>query len=156
MFMRKAVIAVLFLSLACASHRGANAPVTMPEVTLVQTGGVASAARNIAGPIPVRYAIRVVNKASEPITLMRIDMQSIGTGAYTLTSTSRPFKTAITPESYQDVEIATTAIVENPTILGANGPVTIRVILQFDSPLGKFQDVVVQQVNDKLTGEIPQ
>jgi hypothetical protein len=145
-------LCVLFLT-ACAS-RGAKVPVALPEVTIVQTGGVANAARNITGPIPVRYAVRVENRAKEPITLKNIQLLSLGDGAYKIGTVSRPFNVAIAPDTYEDVEIWANAVVEVSTITGANGPVTLRVILQFDSPLGPFQDVVVQQVNDNLTGEI--
>jgi len=152
--MRNAIgLCVLFLA-ACAS-RGSKAPVALPEITIVQTGGVANAARHVTGPIPVRYAVRVQNRAKEQITLKNIQLQSLGDGAYRIGPVSRPFNAAIAPETYEDVEIWANAIVDFSTITGANGPVTLQVILQFDSPLGKFQNVVVQQVNDNLTGEIP-
>jgi hypothetical protein len=153
--MRKAVVGFSVLLLAACASRGSKAPVTLPEVTIVQTGGVPSVARGITGPIPVRYAIRVQNQAKETITLKRIELSSVGAGAYTLSNASRPFDESIAPGAYKDVEIVANAVVQQQTILGANGPVTMRLILHFDSPLGGFQDVVVQQVNDKLTGEIP-
>jgi hypothetical protein len=152
--MRKAiVVSLLFFAAACA-HRTATAPMALPEVTIVQTSGVGLAAHNVTGPISVRYAVRVQNAASQPITLKRIQAQSLGAGAYTLGSTSKPFNVTIAPESHQDVELWASAIIDQATINGANGPVTLRLILFFDSPLGPFQDVVVQQVNDRLTGEI--
>jgi hypothetical protein len=156
--MRKSLIAAAVLVLAaCASsnNSGAKAPVPLPEVTIVQTGGVANAARNMTGPIPVKYAVRVANKASEPITLKRIALSTVGAGAYTLANASRPFNVSIAPDSHEDVEIQANAVVENSTILGANGPVTMRLILYFDSAKGQFQDIVVQEVNTSLTGEMP-
>jgi hypothetical protein len=153
--MRKAVIGFSVLLVAACASRGAKAPVALPEVTIVQTGGVANAARSVTGPIPVRYAIRVANQAKETVTLKRIEMSSMGAGAYTLPSTSRPFDVAIPPDGYKDVEVFASAVVEQATIVGANGPVTLRLILHYNSAHGQFQDVVVQQVNDKLTGEIP-
>ncbi|HKR66280.1 MAG TPA: hypothetical protein VJZ00_21305 [Thermoanaerobaculia bacterium] len=150
----KNVVAVSFLFLAACAHHGAKAPVTLPEVTVVQTSGVSIAARDVTGPIPVRYAVRVRNQADQPITLKRIQAQSIGAGAYTLPSTSRPFNAVIEPAGQQDVQFWASAVVEYNTITGANGPVTLRLILNFDSPLGSFQDVVVQEVNDRFTGEI--
>ena len=123
---------------------------------IVQTAGVASAARDVTGPIPVRYAVRVRNQAKVPIKLKTIQVQSVGAGAYTIQTASRPFDVNIAPEAYQDVEFWASAVVQYNTIVGANGPVTLRLILTFDSELGSFQDVVIQQVNDRLTGEIPQ
>jgi hypothetical protein len=156
--MRKAAVVSLLLvaagSTACA-HR-ATAPMALPEVTIVQTSGVGLAARHVTGPIAVRYAVRIRNVAAQPITLKRIQAQSVGAGAYTLASTSKPFNVTIAPESHQDVELWASAFIEDATITGANGPVTLRLILYLDSPLGPFENVVVQQVNDRLTGEIPQ
>ena len=157
--MRNAV-AVSFLlaavALTACAHRAATAPVALPEVTIVQTSGVGLAARNVTGPISVRYAVRIKNVAAQPITLKRIQAQSVGAGAYMLPSTSKPFNVTIAPESHQDVELWASALIEDPTITGANGPVTLRLILYLDSPLGPFENVVVQQVNDRLTGDIPQ
>jgi hypothetical protein len=150
------VVSLLFFAAACAHRAATTAPVALPGVTIVQTSGVGLAARNVTGPISVRYAVRVQNAAPQPITLKRIQAQSVGAGAYTLGSTSKPFNVTIAPESHQDVELWASAVIDQATITGANGPVTLRLILFFDSPLGPFQDVVVQQVNDRLTGEIPQ
>ena len=69
--------------------------------------------------------------------------------------TIKPFETAIAAASHEDVELSAGAFVESNSVVGANGPVTLRLILFFDSPKGPFQHVVVQQVNDRLTGEIP-
>lgn len=148
--MRKVLVAAsLFVLAACAS-KPATTPVTRPEVTIVQTRGVVPAARYESGPITVKYAVRVANKAGQPITLKRIVAQSLGMGAYTLSSTSRPFNATIAPDGYQDVEFWANAVAEPSTVVGANGPVTLRLILHFESAAGPFEDVVVQQVNDQV------
>ena len=38
-------------------------------------------------------------------------------------------------------------MIEDATISGANGPVTIRVSMQYDTPGGMMQSVAVQQVH---------
>jgi hypothetical protein len=68
-------------------------------------------------------------------------------GAYAVESTGRPFDTKILPEEFQVVEMWVPANISSATIMGANGPVTLRATLQFDSPVGQFQEIVVQQVN---------
>jgi len=153
--MRNVVALTTLLFVACASQRVAQAPVTLPEVIIVQTAGVAAAARHITGPIAVRYAIRVSNKATETITLTRIQVQSVGSGAYTLRDTAKPFAKVIAPGSHEDVELSAGAFVESSSVVGANGPVTLRLMLFFDSAKGPFHRMIVQQVNDNLTGEIP-
>ena len=39
------------------------------------------------------------------------------------------------------------ANIQTTSLVGANGPVTLRVTAFFDSPEGQFKQVVVQQVN---------
>ena len=41
------------------------------------------------------------------------------------------------------------------SLVGANGPVTLRVTTEFDSAVGKFQQIVTQVVNDRtaITGD---
>lgn len=153
---RLAVAALFFLfflfAAACASTR-AKGPVPSPEILIVQTSGIPSAARGVSGSIPVRYAVRVTNTAAETITLRRLTVQSVGSGAYTLGGTSMPFNAEIAPGTHREVEFWASAYVSDPTILGANGPVTLRVIARFDSPKGEFDEVVVRQINSMNGGE---
>ena len=44
------------------------------------------------------------------------------------------------------VEFWAPASIDDPTILGANGPVTIRLTLYYETAAGTFQSIVVQQV----------
>jgi len=143
--MRKAV-ALALLFAACASN--SKAPVTRPEVRIAQISGVPVAARHVTGPIPVQYAVRVTNRASEPITLKRIDVSSMADGAYTVRASSTPFNVTIAPEKHGEVDFWANAIVEQATISGANGPVTLRLVLFFDTPVGPFEEIVVRQVNE--------
>ena len=131
----------------CASANS-KAQLTEPEVTFTQTSVVAEVARHVTGNIPVHYQVRVANKSGEPITLTRIDVQSMGAGAYALVPQSTPFKQQIAPDHFEVVEFWVPAIIQDATVYGANGPVTLRAVAHFDSPVGQFQSVVVQQVHD--------
>ena len=155
--MRKALVVSLLFFAACASSRRPTAPVTRPEIDIAQISAVAVAARNVTGPIPVRYAVRIANRASEPITLKRIQSQSIGAGAYTLQPNTTPFNVTSAPDKFQEVDFWTNAIVERTTISGANGPVTLRLVLHFETQDGAFEEIVVRQVNERtgLAGEGP-
>jgi hypothetical protein len=155
--MRKLLAVSLLLFAACSSSssKSAKAPVTSPEIRIVQTRGIPPAARHIAGSIPVRYAVRVTNRATEPITIRNIAAQSIAEGAYELRPTTLPFNEQIAPGAHGDVEFWADAVVTNPSMLGANGPVTLRLIVHFDSPKGGFDEVVVRQVNETGSGKEP-
>jgi hypothetical protein len=154
--MRKTLPALAVLSLmalACASAQSksglgrAKAQLTKPEFEITQLGGMPSAARHVEGAMPVHYQLRVANRAGEPITLKMLTVQSMGAGAYTVSVTSRPFDRTIQPDQYEIVEMWVPAFIEYETVMGANGPVTLRGVAEFDSPVGQFQEVFIQQVN---------
>ena|SRR5438132_926569 len=144
--MRRAAAGFLLLALGCSSS-GPRIAREEPEITVRQISNVADAARQISGNITVQYSVTIHNTTSTLLTLKRADLQSIGAGAYTLPPTSKPFNVVLSPGETQTVELWAPAVIEDVTVAGANGPVTIRGILQFDSPTGQFQSVVVQQVH---------
>ncbi|HET7705109.1 MAG TPA: hypothetical protein VFM36_03420 [Thermoanaerobaculia bacterium] len=152
--MRKSliVLAVLTFAVSCASTRSdsglgnAKVAVIKPEIELAQISSIPQAARHVEGGIPVHFALRVSNRFGEPITLKSVNLQSVGVGAYDVSAT-RPFKTQIQPDAEETVEFWMPANVGMSTIVGANGPVTLRATLYFDSPVGQFQEVVIRQVN---------
>jgi outer membrane murein-binding lipoprotein Lpp len=147
--------ATLFtLSLAgCASSdmsdekSAASVNVTEPVVHLEQLSTVAEAARHVTGGLPIKYRVQVENQASEPITLTRVAVQSIGEGAYTLPNNSQPFKLEVPPQTAKSADFWVPAIVQNDTVYGSNGPVSIRVTAYFDSAKGAFQHTTVEQVH---------
>jgi hypothetical protein len=157
--MRKAIAAsvVLVIVAGCSSGSsgasGSRAKIAKPEILLVQTSGVPIAARHSDGMLSIHYALRVENRADETIKLRRVTVQSISEGAYYVDSTSRPFDVAIEPQQKKEVKFWVAARPAG-TIVGANGPVTMRVTCQFDSRDGKFQHIVMRLVNERtaITG----
>jgi hypothetical protein len=100
----------------------------------------------MTGGLSVHYRVDVENRAKTPITIKRIDVVSLGAGAYNLRSTSVPFSEQLNPGESRPVEFWAPASIDDPTILGANGPVTLRLTLYYDTPAGTLQTIVVQQV----------
>ena len=145
--MRRA-FAVLVLGLAAcsANQLSRKSPIAEPEVVIEQTSNVAPAARNITGGITVRFRVRVRNLANEVVTLKRIDMRSIGIGSYTIDGISQAFNVGIKPGSESAVEFWAAGFIADPSVTGANGPVTLRAVMLFDSASGQLQTVVTQQV----------
>jgi hypothetical protein len=145
--------AVLLLTAACASMRSdsglgrAKVHLADPEILIRQISTLPFAARHVSGSIPVQYHVSVGNRATEPITLKQVSIVSMGYGAYEVEQTSRPFNTLIQPDGAGQIEFWVPARIDDPSIIGANGPVTLRLALQFDSPKGQFQHIVTQQVN---------
>jgi len=94
----------------------------------------------------VQYRVDVENRAPSAITIKRIDVVSVGAGAYSLRSTSVPFNEPLGPGETKAVQFWAPAYIANSTILGANGPVTIRMTVFYDTPSGVQQTIVIQQV----------
>jgi hypothetical protein len=152
--MRRHCAALLLLLAACSAQQlGRKSPVTEPEIVIEQLSAVASAARNVSGPIPLHYRVRVRNVANETVTLKRIDIVSVGYGAYSVGPYSRGFDVAIKPGGESAVELWAPGTIVNPSVAGANGPVTLRAVMRFDSPAGQLQTVVTQQVRSATAAD---
>jgi hypothetical protein len=150
-----ALLLVTTLTTACGTSSGTGlASIPEPDVVIAQMSSVASVARHETGATPVELIVQITNNATQPITLKRVQAQSIGQGAYTITegmsdNSAHPFDVLIPPTATRSVSFWVAAIANN-TIIGANGPVTLRMITNFDSPAGKFRSIVVQQVHDSV------
>lgn len=149
---RSALLVAVFLVVACSSTKSdsglgrTKVDIIKPEIEIAQISSVPTAARHVQGGVPIHYAVRVSNRSAETITLKSVAVQSVGYGAYEVSNTSRPFTTRIQPDQFEIVQFWVPADL-NQTITGANGPVTLRATLYFDSPVGQFQEIVVRQVN---------
>ena len=141
---------LVVLSAACSSWQSAgakpNVEVALPGLQIQQLSALPAAAAHVTGGVPVQYSLTVQNRAGQPITLMHVNVVSMGYGAYDV-SGSTTMKTLVQPAQTETVAFWIPANISNPSLIGANGPVTLRITAQFDSPMGAFQEVVVQQVN---------
>jgi len=121
----------------------------------VQTSSLPAAARYVDGALPVQYALRVENRAAEAIKLRQVTLQSVSQGAYYVAPTSKPFDLTIGPAQRQEVQMQVTAQA-GQSVVGNNGPVTLRVTCKFEGADGKsFQQVVMRRVNERtdISGE---
>ena len=121
----------------------------------MQTSNMPAAARHTDGPLTIHYAMRVENRALEPITLKQVTVQSISEGAYFVSPTSKPYDLRIDAKQRQEVEFFVSARPAG-SIVGANGPVTLRVTCNFEAADGNsFQHIVMQRVNERasITGD---
>ena len=156
--MRKLLASVSLVLLgACASGnstnatsntKSANAPSVEPEVQIMQIGGVPPAARHVRGGVSVQYAVEVGNPSTEAITLKRVSVQSVSDGAYEVRH-SQPFDKLIPASERHVVEFFAPAYASGNSVMGANGPVTLRVTAEFRSSRGSFQHIITQVVNSR-------
>jgi len=143
--MRTAVtLTALFLLAACATDSAAPGP--EPDINIYQISRVAAGTEHDTGPVSAQFAVEVKNKLTEPLSLRRVAVQSIGGGAYTLRPYSQSFNETIAPGETKRVSFWAPAFVDMNTVGGANGPVTLRASLEFEAGGKKFQKVEVQNV----------
>jgi hypothetical protein len=136
--------AMLFVA-GCATDDATSA--IEPEITITQLSRVAEGTQYDTGPVSAHFAVEVRNPTTEPFHLDRVDVQSLGGGAYDLPPHSQAFDITIAPKESRSIDFWAPANVSNPTVSGANGPLTIRAMLQFDAAGKKFQKVVVQNIS---------
>lgn len=152
--MRRTLVALFAIAVAagCASSPARQAAraaddAVRPAIVLTQLSSVPTAARHVEGNLPIQFRMSVTNNAPHAIVLKSIYVQSVGAGAYAIAPTSRPFDVRIEPDRYETVEFWVPAFIESASIVGANGPVTVRAMIDFDADGRKFQETVLQQVN---------
>src|SRR3954466_15835160 len=143
---RFAFVFAALMFAACATDNTAGLP--DPDFALTQLSKVPEAAEHITGGFPVQYRLHILNRAPIPITLRSVNVSSVGMGAYDLPSTTRPFNIPLEPDKPAAVDFFVSAIVADPTIIGANGPVTLHGIVTFDSAVGQFQRTFMLQANE--------
>lgn len=143
--LRLTLVAVLLAGCASSSSKPAGPE---PELLIRQLSNIPDAARNITGRISVQYALSVRNSMPTAIQLQRIEVQSIGYGAYTLPVTTVPFDLVIDPGQTRTVSFWGAAVIDRETIMGANGPVTLRTVADFKASGGPIRTTVVQQVHE--------
>ena len=142
---RRAAVLLLLVAAGCASSSSKHPE---PEVALEQTSAVPEAARNITGSIPVRFRVTIHNTTATALQLHHMDLVTQGEGAYALQPPiSRSFDESIAVGDTKSYDVWGSAFIDSPAVEGANGAVTIRLIIQFDSPTGAFQSVSVQRVH---------
>ncbi len=143
------VAALCCAFLACASN---NAKIIPPELAFVQLSGPAE--QNYPqGDFEVQYGLRIANRSSEPITLRRIQLQTVGLGGpYRLQSRAYEFQREVKPEEFEDVTFWAKAVSTGDSFSNdATAPINVRVTVYFDSPAGNFRRVFTSMLDQRGT-----
>ena len=141
-------LSVLLIAAGCTSGNQLSrnvANIPQPEITIIGRTDLTNVPTVAAG-VPAHFEFRIVNQADVPITLRRIDLDSLGGGSITIQAKNRQFDTTIAPHSVQSVDFLTTAFINDTGSFTGRSPVQIRAVALFDSPQGSLQKVVQQQV----------
>lgn len=133
--MKKVVLfAVIVLLTACASQQATN----RPEIGIqIEQANMPPDIFYFAGPLNLQYRITVTSPTDQLITLKRLELRTIGAGAYTLRTTSTPMNVSIPPRGSKTVTVSAWGYSRGGS-LTANEPVTLSGVAYFDSPSGPF------------------
>ena len=146
--MRTLIFSTLLIAAACTTGNQLSqnvAHIPQPEITIIGRTDMTNVP-TVASGIAAHFEFRIVNQADVPITLRRIDLDSLGGGSIAIEARNRQFNIVIAPHSVQSADFMTTAFINDPNNFSGRSPVQIRAVALFDSPSGSLQKVVQQQV----------
>ncbi|HEX2122827.1 MAG TPA: hypothetical protein VHL59_14435 [Thermoanaerobaculia bacterium] len=151
-----AVAALVLFALACSSSQPDGTPrvaVTKPEMIFVQLVGPADL-NYPTGSIEVQYGMRISNRWSEPITLRKIELTSMGAGGpYVLKGETYFFQQKIAPAEYSDVTWWAEAYASgNAFALDATAPVSVRAVAYFETSQGAMRKAIVRNFTQNGAG----
>ena len=107
--MKRALVVVAIAMLAgCASTPADSAGAPPLQVSLLQRGtSPASDVFYFRGPVNIQYDLAVKNPTNEQYTLRRLDIQSIGQGAYRIRTGAQSMNQRISPNGTTSVHLST-------------------------------------------------
>jgi LEA14-like dessication related protein len=147
--MRKLItLSALLIAAACTSGNQLSqnvAHIPSPDITILGRTDLTNVP-TVASGVEAHFELRILNQADVPITLRRVDLESLGGGDIAIQSRNRQYKTVIEPHTTQSVDVMTTAYINDPNGFASRSPVQIRMTVLFDSSQGSLQKVVQQQV----------
>ena len=141
------IVTVVTLASCASSNQASKSKIPEPGIGIDQTVGPAQLGYPY-GPIEVKYDLGIQNNASETITLIRIDLQTMNSqgGAYSLRRNFYNFKQAIPPNSIGVVSFWAKAFSWGRG-LRENEPVSVRGVAYFESPSGTFQKLFIRELS---------
>ena len=137
--MHRMLSVLLLLSLACATtpiKRPANVP--PPEIDAALVNQLFFGSNTTA---PATIDVRVRNRATVPITVRRIELDSPGMGQYTLARISRMYREVVPPGEEKSITVFATAVAQ--TTPRPTEPLTIRAIVELESQGQIWREILI-------------
>lgn len=133
---------VVSLAAGCASHR---VDPLAPKIEIAQLSGETELYMTRGGLAAVRYAVRISNPSSEPLTLRQLDLRTVGSSPYLLRQGAQFFKQVVPAHKSVTFPISVWATVGRGRF-AATEPVIIRGVATFKTATGSKQTIFTQTV----------
>lgn len=141
--MRRAALILLLLA-GCAS--GAQDDENAPNIILHLTPDEAyTAAYTYSGSVNIRYVLSVANTTKDAVKFSRIEIRTIGTGAYMIRPTTTQINIDLAPGERKAVALAVWGYARGGT-LASTEPVTLRGTAYLTGPKGAFLRLITEYI----------
>lgn len=145
----KSAVSVIFLGLflvACGSSNLSSSN-SGPNVTvhLEQVAGPPDVFY-FSGPINIQYQLTINNPTNQELTLSRLDLQTLGPGAYSLRTEATPMKLKVAPNASSSYLISVWGRARGG-YLASGEPVTLRGTAYFQGPSGGFVRIFTENIS---------
>lgn len=138
-----AMIALVLAGCGTAADQG-PAQLLAPKIRVRQLAGqILPSPRS---PVTeIELLVDIFNESSEPITLKRLQLQSIIGGGFRFQPTARTFNKVIPPGGVETFDLWVEIAAEAPGV-DVRSPSTVRGTALFDSPAGGFRHLFTEQI----------
>ncbi|HEV7484666.1 MAG TPA: hypothetical protein VGQ65_03205 [Thermoanaerobaculia bacterium] len=143
----KHAVLILLLFTACASTTpdDANAPNVSLHIAQEES---APSAYLYGGAVNVRYSLSVANRTKDPVTLTRIEIRTVSSGAYTIRPTSTPINIDLAPGQEKTIPLSLWANARGGD-LSAHESVTLRATAYMTGPSGPFVRLFTEYLSEQ-------
>ncbi len=139
-----ALLAVLLLVAGCASSADddPNAPKVALHLEQVDTGVNTF---TFAGPVTVQFVLTSSNTTSDPVTLTRIEIRTVSSGAYSIAPTMTNLNLQLGPGQTQQSMISLWGYARGGRLYSEE-PVTVRGTAYLTGPKGAFVKLFTEYI----------
>ena len=101
-----------------------------------------------AGPVNLQFAVSVANTTKDLVTLSRLEVRTISSGAYSISPTSTNLNLPVSPGQSVNTTIAVWGYARGGN-LSSQEPVTLRGTAYFSGPSGAFVRLFTEYINQR-------
>ena len=141
------LLAVVLLLGSCAT--GVDDDPNAPKITLhLEQVDSGPSAFQFAGQVGVRFVLTATNTTKEPATLTRLEIQTVSTGAYSITPVSTSLNLPLAPGQSLQTGITVWGYARGGRLY-AEEPVTVRGTGYFNGPAGPFVKLFTEYISQR-------